>query len=155
VPRCRGTLVRLADLEPIAEQAPFARMRKNATWNGVPLVMDRTYYPSALGMHANGSVTYLVPSRAVAFCAVAGLPDRSISCPGGSVIFELRDQNEQLLYRSRTIRSGEEPESVFADLHGVDHLSLLVTDAGDGINCDHGSWGLPVFLIEPAAVGSQ
>jgi len=155
VPRCRGTLVRLADLEPIAEQASFARMRKNATWNGVPLVMDRTYYPSALGMHANGSVTYVVPSGAVAFCAVAGLPDRSVSCLGGSVILELRDQNERLLYRSRTIRSGEESESVFADLRGVDRLSLLVTDAGDGINCDHGSWGLPVFLIEPAAVSSR
>ena len=151
VPRCSGTVVRLADLEPIAEQALFAPMRRNATWNGVPLIMDRTYYPSALGMHANGSVTYAVPGGAVAFCAVVGLPDRSVSCPGGSVIFELRDQDDRLLYRSRTIRSGEEPESVFADLRGVDRLTLVVTDAGEGNNCDHGSWGLPVFLIEPAA----
>ena len=152
VPRCRGTVVRLADLEPIAEQAFFAPMRRNATWNGVPLIMDRTYYPSALGMHANGSGTYAVPDGAVAFCAVVGLPDRSVSCPGGSVAFELRDQDDRLLYRSRTIRSGEKPESVFADLHRVDRLTLVVTDAGDSNNCDHGSWGLPVFLIEPGAV---
>jgi hypothetical protein len=150
-PRCRGTVVRLPDLKPIAEQASFAPMRKDATWNGVPLIMDRVYYPSALGMHANASVTYSVPSGAVAFCAVVGLPDRSVSCPGGSVTFELRDQDGRLLYRSRTIRSGEGPESVFADLRGVDRLTLVVTDAGDGVDCDHGSWGLPAFLIEPAA----
>jgi hypothetical protein len=154
-PLCRGTVVRLSDLKPVAELASYAPMRKDATWNGVPLIMGRLYYPSALGMHANASVTYSVPGGAVAFCAVVGLPDRSISCPGGSVTFELHDQDGRLLYQSRTIRSGEGPESVFADLHGVDRLTLAVTDSGDGVDCDHGSWGLPEFLIEPAAASSN
>jgi NPCBM/NEW2 domain len=155
VPRCRGRVVRLADLTPIAEHVSFAPMRKDTTWDGAPLVMDGVLYPSALGMHADASVTYVVPDGAVAFCAVVGLPDKSVGCPGGSVIFELRGQNGRLLYRSRTIRSGEGPESVFADLHGVDHLTLAATDAGDGITCDHASWGLPVFLVEPSAVSSK
>jgi hypothetical protein len=155
VPRCRGRVIRLAALTPIVEQKSFAPMRKDTTWDGAPLVMDGLLYSSALGMHADASATYVVPYGAVAFCAVVGLPDKSVGCPGGSVIFELRGQDGRLLYRSRTIRSGEKPESVFADLRGVDHLTLVVTDAGDGITCDHGSWGLPVFLIESGAVSTK
>jgi hypothetical protein len=155
VPRCRGRVVRLAALTPIAEQKSFAPMRKDTTWDGAPLVMDGLLYSSALGMHADASATFVVPNGAVAFCAVVGLPDKSVGCAGGSVIFELRGQDGRLLYRSRTIRSGEGPESVFADLRGIDHLTLAVTDAGDGITCDHGSWGLPVFLLEPSAVSSK
>jgi hypothetical protein len=154
-PADRGTPVQLSDLVPLSEAGvPFA-MRKNSTWDGLPLVLKGLRYRSGLGMHANGRATFAVPAGALTFWALAGIPDSTIRCPNGTVVFELFDQSDRLLYRSRTMRTGENPEQVEVPLEGVERLSLVVDDAGDGTDCDQAAWGVPVFISGPASSASR
>lgn len=140
-------LVQLGDLEPLAQQGSDAPVQKNTTWDRLPLVFGSIYYRKGLGMHATSSATYAVPAGANAFRALVGFPDSTIRCPNGSVVFELRDQNDRLLYRSAMIRTGYDPEQVQVDLRGVDRLTLVVDDAGDGTECDDAAWGMPAFVL--------
>lgn len=154
-PYDHATVVQLADLEPLAQQGSLAPMRKNATWDELPIVFKGTHYLSGLGMHATGRATFAVPSRATAFWALVGLPDTTIRCPNGSVVFELRDQDSRVLYRSGTIRTGSDPEQIRVSLRGVERLTLVVDDAGDGTDCDDAAWGMPSFILGAADSGSR
>jgi NPCBM/NEW2 domain len=145
----QASAVPLGDLQPVAQVASFAPLRRNTTWDGLPIVFAGVYYPTGLGMHAIGRATYAVPPRATAFWSVIGLPDSAVRCEKGSVVFELRDQDDKVLYRSRTIRTGDDPVHVMVPLHGVRSLALVVGDAGDGRDCDHAAWGAPSFILGP------
>jgi hypothetical protein len=146
-PSVHGTVVELADLEPLSQQASFAPMTRNTTFDGLPIVFKGVYYPKGLGMHSTGHVTYAVPAGATAFWAIVGLSDTTTRCENGSVVFELRDQTDRVLYRSRTIRTRDDPEQIHVGLKGVKLLTLVVGDAGDGPDCDHGAWGAPSFIL--------
>jgi hypothetical protein len=37
---------------------------------------------------------------------------------------------------------------VVIDLHGATAITLVVTDGGNGRDCDHANWAQPVFLLE-------
>jgi hypothetical protein len=146
-PNSYGKVVQLADLEPLSQYASFAPMTKNTTFDGFPIVFKSVYFNKGLGMHATGRATYAVPAGATAFWAVAGLPDNTARCEQGSVVFELRDQTDRVLYRSPTIRTGEDPAHINIRLEGVMSLTLVVDDAGDGPDCDHAAWGAPSFIL--------
>ena len=152
VPGDHGELVQLGDLEPIAQQSSVAPVKKDTTWDGFPLVFKGIYYPKGLGMHASCRATYEVPAGAKIFRALVGFPDSTIRCPTGSVVFELRDQDDRVLYRSSTVRTGHDPEQVQQDLTGVGRLTLVVDDAGDGTECDDAAWGMPVFVLGTRAL---
>jgi hypothetical protein len=154
-PNADGNVVQLVDLEPLSQYASFAPMTRNTTFDGFPIVFNSVYYRTGLGMHATGRATYAVPAGATAFWAVAGLPDNTTRCEKGSVVFELRDQADRVLYRSPTIRTGDDPQQIKVGLEGVRSLTLVVDDAGDGPDCDHAAWGMPVFMTGSPANGSR
>jgi hypothetical protein len=146
-PNSYGKVVQLADLETLSQYASFAPMTRNTTFDGSPIVFKSVYYSKGLGMHATGRATYAVPAGATAFWAVVGLPDDTTRCETGSVVFELRDQTDRVLYRSPTIRIGDDPAHINIGLEGVRSLTLVVNDAGDGPDCDHAAWGAPSFIL--------
>ena len=106
-------------------------------------------------MHAVGSATYAVPVGATSFFAIIGIPDSSLRCPNGSVAFELRDQSGRVLYRSGTARTGDDPQRVLVPLVGVERLTLAVTDADDGTDCDQAVWATPAFILGSQAPAAR
>jgi hypothetical protein len=151
-PGCPGPCKSLTDYAPLGQTFSCAPAQFNRTFDDQPIIFGHLHYASGIGMHANGRISYRVPEGAVALCAVAGLPDSSISCRIGSVVFEARDESERLLARTRVVRPGDPAVPLRVELRGVREISLVVLDGGDGVDCDHGTWGDPVFLM--AAPGS-
>jgi hypothetical protein len=94
-----------------------------------------------------------VPPGATRFWSVAGLPDSAVRCDVGSVVFEVRDQADRVLFTSRTVRTGDDPVVIDLPLRGVERLTLAVGDAGDGRDCDHAAWGAPSFVLGAPRAG--
>jgi hypothetical protein len=68
---------------------------------------------------------------------------------GGTVVFEVYGDGT-LLYRSPVLRGRLGSERIDVPLTGIHELRLLVTDAGDGINCDEANWIRPrLFRAAP------
>lgn len=145
----KGPRVSLLDLKPVQQSYSFAAARFGATWDDFPILLGNRFFARGIGMHAISRISYAVPEGATAFCAVVGLPGSSASCRVGSVVFELRDESDALLFRTGVVRAGDKPVRIDLHLHGAKEIALVVTDAGDGIDCDHGTWGDPVFLLPP------
>lgn len=153
-PGCNGLRRPITDCTPVGQKFSFAAARFDRTWDDQPISLEHIFYSRGVGMHANSRITYRVPEGATALCAVAGLPDSSSSCQVGSVVFEVRDEADHLLARSDVVRSGGPAVAIVADLRGAKEVTLVVSDAGDGIDCDHGTWGDPVFLLAPERSGT-
>jgi len=156
-PGCNGSRQPVTDYTPLGQSFSYAAARFNRTWDDKPIGLGHFYYSRGIGMHANSRISYRVPEGACALCAVVGLPDSSSSCRIGSVIFEVRDETDRLLASTGVVRSGDPAVPIQADVRGAKEISLVVLDAGDGIDCDHGTWGDPVFLLAPehSAAASQ
>ncbi len=149
-PGCPGPCRPLTAEAPLAESHTFAPPRFNRTWDDHIIAFDHRIYANGIGMHADSRISYRVPDGAVALCAVAGLPDSSLSCRAGSVVFQVRDGSDHLLAATGVIRTGDAAVPLRVNLRGVREVTLVVLDGGDGIDCDHGTWGDPVFLLGPA-----
>ena len=79
------------------------------------------------------------------FLSVIGMPDR-LAAGKGSVEFcvdLMHDNQWKEVYRSRVFRGGDAPESIAIELKGAEALRLRTTDADDGVNSDHATWGKP------------
>jgi hypothetical protein len=146
-PGCPGPCQSLTDLAPLGQSSSYAPARFNRTFDDKPIGLEHRLYAKGIGMHANSRITYRVPEGAVALCAIVGLPDSSSSCRSGSVVFEVRDETDRLLANTRVIRTFDPAVPMRVDLRGAKEISLVIEDGGDGIDCDHGTWGDPVFLL--------
>lgn len=144
-----GHQIFLSELDSIRETHSERPMKKDTTWDGAPISFRGLVYERGIGMHANSEVTFAVPKAAVAFRAIIGLPDSVNTCQPASTVFELLGDGRTQLYRSPPVRIGAPPTAIRADLGGSRTLTLVVSDGGDGIDCDHGTWAMAEFLIRP------
>ena len=151
LPRWEGSRISLSGLATSAESADFAPLRRDATIEGAQIRFRGREERSGLGMHAEAAATWSVPAGAVAFEALAGLPDEVNQCEAASVVFEVVGGSGRVLFRSGVVRSAAPPVPVHVDLNGETTLTLAVHDAGDGHDCDHGTWARASFLLRPAS----
>lgn len=106
-------------------------------------------FPS--GENKAGSVTYfldVLPVDYSRFATTIGLPD-SLAKGKGSVSFcvdFMRDNKWQTVFKSKEFKGGDSPEALELDLEGAQAVRLRTTDAGDGLNSDHATWGNPRLL---------
>lgn len=94
-------------------------------------------HPRAIYAHAVSRYSYRTARAWKRLTGLCGL-DRGHS---GSVVFVVRGDGREL-FRSGTIRDHDE-HPLAVDISGVDVLELVVEDAGDGKNSDHGIWFNP------------
>lgn len=148
--------VRLSDLKPLVAKVGYGKLGVNKSIEGKPLTIEGKKYQYGLGTHANALLVYAIPSGAARFVAVVGLDDEKRSDPRASVICEVygdvKEMGEPpaLLGRSPTL-SGTTIRSWTFDLplnSRMKELRLVVTDAGDGIACDHADWVDAGFKFE-------
>lgn len=147
IPLDRGPQVSLNDLPARDIVFEFAPPRMDRAWDGGPLRMAGIVYPHGIGVHAACRLTFDVPPRATALQAIVGLSDQVKDCDRASVTFEVRDQNNNVLYDSGLIDATSPVTPIRVPLHDATAVTLAVTDAGNGIDCDHANWALPAFLL--------
>jgi hypothetical protein len=95
------------------------------------------WYPQAIYAHAPSSYVYPLAGKWKTYTASCGLERGS----PGSVVFVVKGDGKEL-FRSETVKDFAE-RPVQGDVTGVQSLELVVEDAGDGKNSDHGVWFSP------------
>lgn len=149
IPLRSGPQVSLSDLTATAIEFGFAAPQVDREFDNPPLVLGGVRYERGIGMHAWTKMTYPVPSKAIELQAIVGIADKVRDCGRAAVTFEVRDQANALLFDSGLVDGTTPPLPIHVDVHGKSAVTLAVTDAGNGIDCDHADWVVPSFVLGP------
>jgi hypothetical protein len=118
---------------------PAERNKSNGSsgaGDGKAITLHGVVYNKGIGVHANSQIVVSLSKSYTNFLADIGLDDEKT---GGSVVFQVVADGVKV-FDSGIIRSTTATRSVSLDVTGVDLLTLIVTDAGDGIDFDHADW---------------
>lgn len=148
IPLRTGPQVSLSDLKPSEVQFEFAPPQIDREFDNPPLKLGGVVYPRGIGMHAWCRMTYAVPPRAAELQAIIGIADKMRECPRAAVTFEVRDETGALLYESGLVDGATPPVPIHVDVRGKRSITLVVTDAQNGIDCDHANWAMAAFMLE-------
>ncbi len=130
------------DLAGISQE--WGSPQKGKSVEGKPMTVAGKVYRHGIGTHASSEWSIDLKGAAENFLAVCSLDDEAKG--QGSVVFEvLVDGREKA--RTGTLRGGD-PKEVSVDLRGAKRLTLVVDDAGDGINGDHADWAGAAIVME-------
>lgn len=154
-----GDSIKLTELEWEYASAGWNTVQVNKSVSGGSLNIKGTVYPNGLGTHSRSVILYDIPENCVGFKAFAGLDKGGTDQGCGSTVeFMVATQDPTLrevdVNRaiansgriSRTIQ--REGVDLTADITGAEKLFLVVTDAGDNFNYDHGDWINPAIYKE-------
>jgi alpha-galactosidase len=110
---------------------------ERAQGDGHPLTIAGTTYKKGIGVHAFSRITYALHGSCTELVADVGVDDEVGN--HGSVRFEvLADGN--VIAKTGTLTGAGGAQHLDANLTGARQLTLVVTDAGDGIRYDHADW---------------
>jgi hypothetical protein len=104
---------------------------------GKPMTILHQGFTHGLGTHANSEIHYRLDNRYAGFESQVGVDFEKGGA--GTVCFQVFADGVKL-YDSGVMTGNDPAKTVSVPLDGVDELTLIVTDAGDGINCDHADW---------------
>ncbi|MCX7598787.1 MAG: NPCBM/NEW2 domain-containing protein [Armatimonadetes bacterium] len=147
-PLPRGTApdVWLDEIEPVTAVQEWGWLHRRQSVDGNPISIGGVVYERGLGTHANGALRYQLDNRYRLFEAWVGVDDEKGGA--GTVVFQVWADGEKV-FDSGVMRGGEPAKKVSIPLDGVEELELVVTDAGDGITCDHADWADAKLLGNP------
>ena len=138
----------LSDLPPVEVSHGYVPPHMNGAWDGGAIEMDGIRYARGIGVHAWTRMTFAVPAGASAFEAVIGLADDTRECEPAAVTFEVRDGAGQVLFDSGLVAWGDAPQPLRVPLDGVSAVTLVVTEGGNGRDCDHANWADAAFVLD-------
>ena len=134
----------LTTLQPVSAVQEFGALEVDQSVMGTPLSIGGKTYAHGLGTHANGRIIYDLNGDYERFEAWVGIDDEMQSFGKSSVVFKVVGDGREL-FNSGVMRNATPPKRLSVSVAGVDELDLIVTDAGDGNNGDHGDWVEPVL----------
>jgi hypothetical protein len=151
-----GDSVKLTDLTWDYATAGWGTVVKNKSISGGTLNVKGTTFTNGIGTHAKSIIFFPIPDNCTRFKAFVGLDKGGTDQTGGATVeFMVATQDPTLRsvdpakaiansgHISRTIqRAGK---NLTADITGATKLYLVVTDAGDNYNYDHGDWINPAI----------
>lgn len=109
------------------------------------LILSGVKYEQGLGVHANSSFKFRTRKDFRRFTALVGIPDYVLQKSGkGSVVFEVLADGRSV-WKSPILHAGDQPVAVDVAIDGVDVITLVANDGGDGIDNDHACWLNPQF----------
>jgi alpha-galactosidase len=128
----------LDDLDVSKTQQGWGKPQRNKSVDGHALAIAGHKFERGLGTHAESALEIKLGGGAQRFSARLGVDDEVKGQPGGLEFQVFGDG--KLLWKSGLMHSGDAAKPVEVDLLGVQQLSLLVTDGGNGIDYDHADW---------------
>ena len=90
-----------------------------------------------MGTHANSEIRYRLDNGYKCLEAEVGVDDEKDGA--GTVVFQVFIDGSKV-FDSGTMRGRQAAKKISIPLDGAEELTLVVTDAGDGITCDHADW---------------
>jgi hypothetical protein len=129
----------LESITPASYKQDYGSFRFGTGTGENPITIAGTSYDHGLTTHANGTYLYHLQGKHSSFYSVIGV-DSANGCDQSSVIFEVLVDQIQV-YKSPVLTVSSLPLEITIDVTGKNFLQLVVNDAGDGITCDHASWG--------------
>ena len=147
--------ISITELKPLLAKTGWGQIGTNRTCQGEPMRLLGKTYESGIGVHAASTLVYPVPKGAKGFVATVGLDDEKRSDPRQSVMVRvLGDAGEMgeppVILGESPLLSDETLRIWHFDIElstRIRKLHLVVTDAGDGIACDHVDWVNTGFLL--------
>ena len=120
-------------------QVGWARLGRNASFDGSALEVKGIGYASGLAAHAQSVLKTTLGRKWKTFTGLFGMPEGS----RGSVTFVVKGDGRELL---RVDDPNEANGRAFSlDVSDVDVLELIAGDAGDGVTSDHSQWINPIL----------
>ena len=119
----------------------------NRSMREQPLAIGGQKFARGVGTHALSTYRLTLNGGTERFTATVGLDDAAGE--PGSVVFQVIADGKQV-FTSGVMKSGQPAKLLDLDLRGVATLLLLVTDAGDGVICDHADWADAQFTVTSA-----
>ncbi len=119
-------------------QKGFANERK-------PLIIGGKTYTCGVGTHAPSRYEVALEGNALSFSAMVGI-DHEVGGQGSAEFIIYGDG--KVLARTGIMRKKDGAKPIYADLTDVKVVELVVTDGGDGINCDHADWCNAAFRFK-------
>ena len=108
-------------------------------------------FATGLGTHATSEVVYDLDQGYQTFEAWVGVDDEMAGYIESSVVFQVFGDGQKL-FDSGVMRLKDPAKRVSVALVGLSELKLVVTDAGDGITCDHADWAEAALTGIPPSV---
>ena len=102
------------------------------------------FIPAASSTHAISQIVYNLGGAYTAFTSDIGVDDEANG--QGSITFQVLGDNNAVLYSSPVLTKSSAVVHVSVSVAGVQQLTLLVGDAGDGNANDHADWAGPVLI---------
>lgn len=133
----------LSDLVPSSLQEQYAHMRIDRGLEADYLELDGRIYEHGIAIHANAEITYRLDAQYESLTAIVGL-DSANACKDGSIVLSIRTDGV-VAYTSPTIRITSQPEEIAIDLSDITELHIQISDAEDGITCDHATIAEPIL----------
>jgi len=118
---------------------------RDKTVDGNSLLIDEKWYPKGMGVHANSELSLKVPKGYSHFIADVGVDDEITPDKPASVQFMVLGDGA-VLFETPIVKAGMPPRRIYANVEGVEVLTLKVMDGGDGSNSDHADWGNARFV---------
>lgn len=141
---------------------PVEKNRSNGSsgaGDGRTLTLDGVTYAKGLGVHANAQIVYNLGGAYTGFVSDIGIDDEETGKGNGSVTFQVWADGVKV-YDSGIVTLATPTKNVNLNVTGVQQITLVVTDGGDGIDFDHADWAGARFLADsssptiPAAPGN-
>lgn len=148
-PYISGKEISLTTLKPIHAQQEYGTLQTNRSLNSMLgpkswgfLSNNNFFYKKGFATHANSKIIFSLGKKFKKFVTDFGVD--TDAGPKASVIFQIY-VDDNLAYTSKIMTKSDWPQRTEVSLDGAKTFTLVVNDAGDGINQDHGDWLEPVL----------
>jgi 4-amino-4-deoxy-L-arabinose transferase-like glycosyltransferase len=115
--------------------------------NGEAVNMGGVTYRFGIGMQAWTHMQFTAPHGASALEATIGFSESVSDCDRSLVTFEVWGDDERRIFDSGPFTAGMTPRRISVPLGGASTITLVVTEAGNGHECDKVFWAEPVFKL--------
>ncbi len=137
------TTTYLSDLTWVSATNAWGPVEKNmsnggqAAGDGHTITLNGVTYSKGLGVNAISQIVYNLGGAYTSFLSDIGVDDEETKY--GTVDFQVIADGVKI-YDSGTMTATSATKSINVSVAGVQQLTLICTDAGDGPDYDHGDW---------------
>ncbi|WP_330270587.1 NPCBM/NEW2 domain-containing protein [Lentzea sp. NBC_00516] len=112
-----------------------------AAGDGRTITINGVVHQKGFGAHAAGTIDFYLGRKCSTLSVDVGIDDE-VAAGKGSVIFQVFADDVKVADSGR-LTGTDAAKKLTASLTDAENLRLVLTDAGDGINSDHGDWATP------------
>jgi hypothetical protein len=137
----------LTDAKVVELYHGFDPPRYDTAREGAPITMGGANFGFGITMHAWTHMVFKTPPGAVALEGAIGLTDAASECGRALVTFEVWNDEDRRIFSSGRFGAGMSPRSFRIPLDEASAITLVITEAGNGSECDQAFWAEPYFTL--------